>query len=136
MSNFEKNLQIGLFMPDPFFKRIFKSRGDYLKEGYKTASKHFKVIIDELNQKFRAIINYNKEASEEKQRIIDELIRLISYLKSNEKSSNEEIVLLLEECLNVITEDLNIMSTKNSSTLPIDERFSDWRYVYGLVGKD
>lgn len=134
MENLNKELH--LQKCDPFITRLFKSENDYLKEGYKAASKVYSRLIEELNIEHKKRALKFEEANLEKKRLIDELIFTINKLrKDSSNEDNDEKIRILIRCLDVFNDDVNSISSKDIKYLRLDNKFSDWRHVYGISKK-
>lgn len=118
---------------DPLFTRLFKSESDYLDEGYKEASDVYARIIEELNEGFLEMLSKLEETDEEKKKLINYLILVINKLREdNLNTDNDERMKLLNRCLDVFNDDVNSFSSNDMKYLALDNKFSDWRHVYGI----
>jgi hypothetical protein len=127
---------LGLHVNDPFFKRIFKTKGEYLKEGYVIASDVYSRVIEELQSEFKKIVSEFEETSSEKKKIIDELIFIIGELRKEEPSDKKnELIIVFEDCINLFGKEIKSFSTDHMKNLPLDKNYTDWRYVYGITEK-
>ncbi len=128
---------IGLQVNDPLYKRVFKSKVDYIKEGYVIASDVYSNVIEELEKEFQRIANEFEITGNEKKIIIDELIWLIRELKKEQPDDKKnELLILLENCIELFKFEIQTFSSEHMKNISLDKKYSDWRYVYGITEKN